>query len=70
MKRIIGIIFLFIILLSGYTVKNNYYSGIERNDISDLNDTKNIEFVYEYKGHLSKCSGFQPASDGSSRSII
>jgi hypothetical protein len=51
LKRIIGIIFLCVIVLSGCIVTNNYYSRIEKKDISDLNDTQNIEFVYEYKGH-------------------
>ncbi len=51
MKRIIGIIFLCVIVLNGCVMKSNYYSGIEKKDISEVTNTKNIEFVYEYKGH-------------------
>ncbi|MDQ0899148.1 MULTISPECIES: hypothetical protein [unclassified Paenibacillus] len=51
MKRIIGIISLCAIILSGCKENSNIYSGIEKNDIEDISNSKNIEFVYEYKGH-------------------
>lgn len=51
MKRTIGIIFLLIIVLSGCTGKDDYYKGIEKKDISDLNDNRNLEYVNEYRGH-------------------
>lgn len=50
MKFTIALIFLVAIILSGCN-ENNFYSGIEKNDISDISDTENLEFVYEYKGH-------------------
>lgn len=51
LKRIIGIIFLCVFVLNGCTTKNNYYSGIEKNDVLEIYNVKNIDFVYEYKGH-------------------
>ncbi|OME75969.1 hypothetical protein BK120_30365 [Paenibacillus sp. FSL A5-0031] len=36
---------------SNPTNNSNFYSGIEKNDIPDISNTKNIEFVHEYKGH-------------------
>ncbi|NRF95859.1 hypothetical protein HQN89_34165 [Paenibacillus frigoriresistens] len=51
MKRVIGMIFLSAIVLSSCNEESNLYSGIEKNDIADISNAKNIEFVYEYKGH-------------------
>lgn len=51
LKRIIGIILLCAIALSGCKEKSSFYSGIEKNDITDISNAKNIEFVHEYKGH-------------------
>lgn len=51
MKRVFGIIFLCVIVLSGCNENSNHYSGIETHDILDISNAKNIEFVHEYKGH-------------------
>lgn len=51
LKRIIGIIFLCVFVLNGCTTKNNYYYGIEKNDVLEIYNVKNIDFFYEYKGH-------------------
>ncbi|MBW7454757.1 hypothetical protein ACFOLF_26085 [Paenibacillus sepulcri] len=51
MKRIIGIIFICIFVLTGCTEENNYYTDIEKDDIPDIKNAQNIEFIYEYKGH-------------------
>ncbi|AZN43441.1 hypothetical protein [Paenibacillus albus] len=56
MKRIIGILFLCVIVLSGCIGRNNYYAGIEKKDIFDSKSTTNIEFVYMYKGHTDNWS--------------
>lgn len=53
LKRIMGMIFLCVIVLSGCMVKKNDYAGMEKNDISALHDAQNIDFVYEYKGHTA-----------------
>ncbi|CAM3605324.1 hypothetical protein PALU110988_30240 [Paenibacillus lupini] len=51
MKCLLGIILLCAIVLSGCKGNSNIYSGIEKNDIEEISKVKNIEFVYEYKGH-------------------
>lgn len=51
MKKIISLILLFVVVISGCTERVNYYSGIEKKDISELSDVNNTEFVYEYRGH-------------------
>lgn len=38
-------------MFNGCATKNNYYSGIEKNDVLEIYNVKNIDFVYEYKGH-------------------
>jgi hypothetical protein len=51
MKRsLLGIIFLFVLLISGCSEENNDYSGIEKNDIAEISNSKFMEFVYQYKG--------------------
>ncbi|TFE25242.1 hypothetical protein [Cohnella luojiensis] len=51
MKRIFGILFLYVVVLSGCTGESRLYSGIEKSDIVDISNVKNIEFIYQYKGH-------------------
>ncbi|QYR22292.1 hypothetical protein KZ483_04670 [Paenibacillus sp. sptzw28] len=50
-KRLLGIILLCTSVLSGCQENSNIYSGIEKTDIEDISNAKNLEFVYEYKGY-------------------
>jgi hypothetical protein len=38
------------------TYIDNLYSGIQKDDVPEISDAKNLEFVHEYKGHNNNWS--------------
>jgi hypothetical protein len=52
MKRIIGLLLLCTALwISGCSGKASIYDGIEKQDITSIKSIKDLNFIYEYKGH-------------------
>ncbi len=53
MKCLFSVLLLGVLVISGGDEQSSVYSDIEKNDIIEISNSKNIEFVYEYKGRTN-----------------
>lgn len=52
MKRLVCLLLLVCTcVISGCTGKGSIYSGIEKQDLTGIESAKELEFIYEYRGH-------------------